>query len=249
MHNNKREWSPATKKWISAAGIALFIALGVAVFWFVGRPLMQFASQPQAFRNWVEVHGVWGKVAFVGMVVLQIVVAIIPGEPLEIGAGYAFGAWQGTLLCMLGVVIGSALVYGFVRFFGRKAVEVFFPREKIDSIKLLQDPKRLNLLVFIAFFIPGTPKDLLSYLVGLTRMRFATWLAISGLARIPSIITSTIGGDALGVQNYHFAIVVFVCTLVMSAVGLLVFNHFYKIKGENVPKKNNNSKKGEQADA
>ena len=57
-----------------------------------------------------------------GISVLQIVVAIIPGEPIELFAGYAYGFWLGTLLCEAGILIGGALVFGFVRRFGRKAV-------------------------------------------------------------------------------------------------------------------------------
>ena len=135
------------------------------------------------------------------MMVLQIFIAVIPGEPLKIGAGYAFSTLEGMLLCLLGAVIGSALVFGFVRRFGLRAVELFFPRKKIFSLSFLKDQERLNLWVFIVFFIPSTPKDILSYCIGLTRMRFSTWLAISGVARIPSVITSTIGATRLGRAN------------------------------------------------
>ena len=66
-----------------------------------------------------------------GMVVLQVVVAVIPGEPLEIAAGYAFGALEGTLLCMVGTWIGGLMVFLLVRRFGVRAVEIFFPLEKL----------------------------------------------------------------------------------------------------------------------
>ena len=173
-----------------------------------------------------------GRLAFLGMVVLQVCVAIIPGEPLEIGAGYAFGAIEGTILCLIGIVLGSAMVFGFVRKWGVKVVEVFFPREKINSLRFLQDEKRLNLWVFIVFFIPGTPKDVLSYFVGLTRMRFGVWLAISGLARIPSVITSTVGGDALGTGNHVFAVCVFVATILISVAGLIWYNRLCRARAK-----------------
>ena len=216
------------KKWIAATSIVVFILLSAAVFWFVGRPLMRFVSEPEKFRSWVSESGIWGKLAFVGMMILQIFIAVIPGEPLEIGAGYAFGTLEGTILCLIGIVIGSALVFGFVRKFGVKAVEVFFSKEKISSLKFFQNTKRLNLLIFIVFFIPGTPKDVLSYIVGLTDMKFTTWLAIAGVARIPSVITSTIGGDALGMGHHRFAIAVFVCTLVISAIGIWIYSRIRK---------------------
>ena len=99
------------KKLISAAGIALFLLLSLAIFWFVGKPFLAFVSEPEKFRLWVDGHGIWGRLAFLGMMLLQVFVAIIPGEPLEIGAGYAFGAVEGTILCILGAGIGSALVF------------------------------------------------------------------------------------------------------------------------------------------
>ena len=125
---------------------------------------------------------------------------------------------------MLGTTLGSILVFSFVRRFGVRAVEVFFPREKINSLRFLQNSKKLNFLVFIIFLIPGTPKDILSYCVGLTTMKMATWLLISSIARIPSIITSTIGGNALGMGEHLFAVIVFAITIVLSVGGLLLYN-------------------------
>lgn len=65
--------------------------------------------------------------------------------------------------------------------------------------------------------IPGTPKDLMVYFIGLTKIKTLHFILITSIARLPSIVTSTIGGNALGMQNYVFAIVVFAVTLVISA--------------------------------
>ncbi len=211
------------RKRLAAAAILLFILFSAAIAWFIGRPLLHFVSEPEHFRLWVDSHGALGRLAFIGMMTLQVFIAVIPGEPLEIGAGYDFGAWEGTFLCLLGILIGSGLIFGFVRKFGVKAAEVFFPREKLDSLRFLQDTKRLTVLAFFLFLIPGTPKDLLSYCVGLTKMKLTTWLLLTGTARIPSVLTSTIGGDALGLGNHGFAIVVFAITALLSIIGLLVY--------------------------
>lgn len=211
------------RKLLAGGAIAAFAALMILIFLFVGRPLIQYISEPEQFREWVDQNGLMGRLAFVSMVALQIFVAVIPGEPMEIGAGYAFGTLEGTLLCMAGSLIGSTLVFLFVRKCGIRAVEVFFPNEKINSLQFLQNKKRLNLWTFIVFFIPGTPKDILSYCLGLTSMKMSTWLLISTFARIPSIITSTLGGDALGMGKRDVAILVFVITLFISVGGLLVY--------------------------
>ena len=107
------------------------VLLTAAVCWFVGRPMLRFVSEPEKFRLWVDGHGLWGRVLYVGMCFLQVVVAIIPGEPLEIAGGYAFGAVWGTVLCLIGLFLGSVVIFALVRRFGQSVVEVFFPPEKL----------------------------------------------------------------------------------------------------------------------
>ena len=219
----RTQLTEAHKKKIYLFAIIVALIFIAAVGYLVGKPMIEFVREPERFRAWVDSSGFVSRVIFVGMVVFQLIIALIPGEPLEMGAGYAFGAVEGTILCIIGCVIGSALVFLFVRRFGVKLVEVFFPREKIRSLRFLQDSRRLNLLTFIVFFIPGTPKDLLSYFIGLTDMKLGTWLLITAVARIPSIVTSTVTGDALGLKNYQFAIIAFGATLLLSLVGILVY--------------------------
>lgn len=219
----RAQLTEAHKKKIYLFAIVVALIFIGAVGYLVGKPMVEFVREPERFRAWVDSSGFVSRVIFVGMVVFQLIIALIPGEPLEMGAGYAFGAVEGTILCIIGCVIGSALVFLFVRRFGVKLVEVFFPREKIRSMRFLQDSRRLNLLTFIVFFIPGTPKDLLSYFIGLTDMKLGTWLCITAVARIPSIVTSTVTGDALGLKDYQFALIAFGVTLALSLLGILVY--------------------------
>ena len=166
----ERSLTDRQKKWIAGTGVFLFLVLSALVCWFAGRPLIRFVREPERFQAWVDAQGVRAPLLFVGMVVLQIVVAIIPGEPLEIAAGYAFGALEGTLLCLIGALVGRVAVFLLVRRFGVRAVEVFFPLEKVQSLRFLQNEKKLTFWVFFLFFLPGTPKDVLCYIVGLTKL-------------------------------------------------------------------------------
>lgn len=211
------------KQAVALVCLGLAVVVMVAIFWFVGRPMLQFVSQPDQFREWVDSHGLWGRLAFVGMMMFQVFVAIIPGEPLEIGAGYAFGVLEGTLLCVLATSLSGTLIFLIVKKFGMKFVTLFVSEEKIHSLKFLKNTRRLDLIAFLLFFIPGTPKDVLTYIVGLTPMRLSTWIFITTVARLPSVITSTVGGNALGTQEYLFAVIVFAATAVISGVGVLVY--------------------------
>ena len=221
-----------TQKILCIAAIIVAVAVSALVFVFVGIPVIRFISEPEKFRAWVEARGIGGKLAFVGVVILQVIVALIPGEPFEIAAGYAFGAVEGTVLCIVAAAIGSVCVFLLVRQFGEKLAEVFFPQKKLSDLRFLKSSPRRDFLFLVIFTVPGTPKDLLCYFAGLTDIRFPVWLLICSFGRIPSIITSTIGGDALGTQNYFFAAAVFVVTLAISGLGLFVYNAICKRRRE-----------------
>lgn len=216
------------KKIVSIVSVCIFIALTVLITCTVGRKIVRFAGDAQGFRSWVAEHGLWGKLAYIGMVFLQIVVAIIPGEPFELGAGYAFGAWQGLLLAEIGILLGSAFVFLFVKKLGTKAVYAFVPEEKLRSFRFLQDSEKRNAIVFLLFFIPGTPKDVLTYFAGLTPMKLWEWLLITCVARIPSVVSSTLAGAAAGEADYKSAIIIYAVTAVISAAGALFYRRFTK---------------------
>lgn len=212
------------KRIVSILVLIFFVVFMVVVFWFAGMPMIRFVEDPDQYRSWIEGKGILAQISFVAMVLFQVIIAIIPGEPLEICAGYAFGTLEGTILCMLGIALGSLVIFMLVRTLGVKLVEVFFSVEKIRSMRFLRDNRKRNTLAFIIMMIPGTPKDLVSYFAGLTSMKLHEWLIISTIARIPSIVTSTLGGSALAEKDYTFAILVFAVTAVISIIGILIYN-------------------------
>ena len=100
--------------------------------------------------------------------------------------------------------------------------------EKINKLKFIESEEKLNRLTFILFFIPGTPKDLLTYFVGLTRMTLKDFLAITLFARIPSVVSSTIGGNFIGDEKYMEAVILFVVTGIVSVLGIKIYNSIVK---------------------
>lgn len=220
------------RRWAGVGGIAFLVLLSVLLYRQVGLPLVRLASDPEAFRQWVEGYGPWARAVYMGLVILQILAAVIPGEPLELAGGYVFGAVEGSLLCLAADAVGSILVLLLVRRFGVKLVRVFFSREKLDSLGFLKSSPRRTLLFLLVFMVPGTPKDLLCWFGGLTDMKLPALILIVTLGRIPSVVTSTVGGSALGTKSYGFAAAVFAVTLAVSLAGLY-FYHRLQGKNEN----------------
>lgn len=212
----------------TAGLLVLVMVIAVAVGALVGKPLMGWISNPEGFRSWVEAKGWSSRLVFMGMVIFQVILAFIPGEPFEIAAGYAFGAVEGTLLSIAGAAVGSIITFSLVRRFGMGLVRVFFSEEKINSVKFLKTSNARNILFLVIYMIPGTPKDLLGYFAGLTDIPFPVFCLVCTLGRIPSVVTSTVGGDALGTKSYRAAILVFAFTFAISALGLMIYNAICK---------------------
>ena len=216
------------KKWVFATAFVIFVVFCALTGWLIGVPMVELANDPERFRGWVDASGIWGRVLFVGMVVLQVVVAFIPGEPVELAAGYAFGFWEGSALTMTGFLLGSWLVFALVRKFGVKLVEVFFRKNKIAELRFLQNHRKVKIIAFLLMVIPGTPKDFLSYFAGLTPLTLPQWLLIVAFARIPSLITSTLTGSAAGQEQYILSGVMLAVTLIISIAGIVYYRHICK---------------------
>ena len=211
------------RKLISGTVLGLFVSGSILVAVLAGGPLIAFLRDVSQVRAWVDHNALLSRISFIGIVVFQLVIAVIPGEPIEFAAGYAFGALEGALLCLVGTFIGGLIVFLLVKRFGVKLLEAFFPIAKIQELKFLSDSKRLNVLIFILFFIPGTPKDILTYAVGLTNANMFGYLILSNLARIPSVVSSTIAGSAAGQQDYALLIWVYAGTAAVSLLGAWVY--------------------------
>ncbi len=216
------------RKWLAAISAVVVLALVSLVTWFIWKWLSSFSKNE--FRDYIQGYGAAGWLVLLGLQFLQVFIALIPGEILETGAGYAFGPLWGTLLCYMGVALGSAAVFALTRRYGVKLVEVFISREKINELRFLNTDKKRNRLIFILFLIPGTPKDLLTYFAGLTDIKMGTFLIISLIARLPSVLSSTVGGHLLGEENYWAAIWLYGITAAVSLLGLIAYNAILRRK-------------------
>lgn len=203
---------------------AVFLALTVLGIWL----MREYLADPDLVRERIGEHYFLGALALVLISAAQVVIALVPGEVVEIAAGYVFGSWIGSFLCLVGIVLGSSTTILLVRRFGARFVYAFYPKEKIDALPIINDPAKRNLLTFILFVIPGTPKDLFTYAIGLTDMSIPLYISLTTVARFPSVILSTVSGNAVGDENYTKAILFVVITAAVSGIGLLIYNMLSK---------------------
>lgn len=166
-------------------------------------------------------NALWGIVVFLILQVLQVVVALIPGGIIQIIAGVAFGGVWGTILSLVGVIIGTYIVFVIVRKLGAPIVEAFIDKKGIKQFSFLNDNKKLELAVFVLFLIPGIPKDTLTYIAPLTKIKMPNFILLSTVARVPALVMSCVFGSSLGNGNIVTAIVMFSVIAVLGVFGIL----------------------------
>ena len=189
--------------------------------------MLEMAETPEQFREYIADKGFAGILLFMAAIILQVIAAVIPGGPFEVAAGYAFGTFKGALIADIAMTIGSIIVFLFVKKFGMKFIELFFPKEKVESLSFLKTDKKKDFIVFIFFLIPGTPKDLLSYAVGLTDMKLLTWVFITFVGRFPAILISAVGGSAAGEKKYGMFAVFIGLTVLLCIAGAIFYKKWH----------------------
>ena len=163
-----------------------------------------------------------GFLILLGLQFLQIVVAFIPGEVVQIAAGMLYGPWVGALVILIGCVGSSAFIFALVHKLGAPFVQSMVPTEYLTKFRKFEMSGKLNIIVFILFLIPGLPKDVFTYLVPLTDMRMRTFLILSNVGRIPGVVVSTYAADGLVDGRIMESVVIFAVAAVIAVLGIVL---------------------------
>ena len=212
----------------------VFLILIVVAFTIVTIYLMPWiiSLKDEKVRNALKVDiyskGALGVLMLLGLQVLQVVVAFIPGEPIEVISGLMYGTFYGYIICTVGMLIDTVLIYYTVKSLGDSFINKLIGEDKLSKYKFLHDEKKLEMITFILFFIPGTPKDLLTYFMPLTKMKPMTFFMITTFARIPSIISSTYAGASISQGKWMQTVVVFLAIGAIGILGIIFNDRFMK---------------------
>ncbi|MDD6033472.1 MAG: TVP38/TMEM64 family protein [Oscillospiraceae bacterium] len=208
------------------------LLLGVVV-WFLIRyapdlwAIFRSNNSSAAMKDFIAGLGGWGVLVLVLLQALQIAVAFLPGEPVELSAGILYGGFWGSVLCLIGVLLGSALVYWAVMKLGHSVIEAFHDGrslQKMRRLKAFQEEKSAEALTFLLFLIPGVPKDFLTFVAPLTPMKPHRFLLISTLGRAPGMFITTYAGQSILSGNLTLAAILYGILL----IGVIIGYFFYR---------------------
>ena len=150
--------------------------------------------------------------------IVQVVICFLPGQPVQFASSYMFGVARGFAFSITGAVIGTVISFYLAKLLGNDAMNLFFGEEKVRDYKKKLDSGRGLLLAFLIYLIPGIPKDIVSYVAGISDMRFRPFLLVATVGRIPGMLGSLMLGHFFGRQDYRAMIII----AVIIAVILLI---------------------------
>jgi uncharacterized membrane protein YdjX (TVP38/TMEM64 family) len=150
--------------------------------------------------------------------IVQVVICFLPGQPVQFAASYMFGVARGFAFSITGALIGTVISFYLAKLLGNDAMNLFFGEEKVRDYKKKLDSGRGLLLAFLIYLIPGIPKDIVSYVAGISDMRFRPFLLVATVGRIPGMLGSLMLGHFFGRQDYRAMIII----AVIIAVILLI---------------------------
>jgi uncharacterized membrane protein YdjX (TVP38/TMEM64 family) len=154
--------------------------------------------------------------------VLQVVVAAIPGEFVQIAGGYVYGTWLGTLYSLTGIVTGSVLVFLVARVLGYPLVKMLVAPKQLEKFQFMINSEKSEVAMFLLFLIPGIPKDILTYIAGITPIKPFRFFVIITVGRLPALLASSYIGHSTQKGNYTTVIILSIAALILFLAGLLL---------------------------
>ena len=218
--------------------IALVIFCIIALIIFIAMfPVITSLGSEEArmeFKETISGNKLKGTLLIAGLQTSQVIIPMLPGEPMEVLAGICFGPVGGLIFMLILFWFATAIIFYLVRKFGVNLVYTFCNDdliEKVQNSKVFKNPKVVERVLYILYLTPLMPKDFFTYMAGLLPlekpMRFIT---LCTLARIPSIVSSTIAGAGLIEGSIWVAIWSYVIVYAIVTVAILIYMKISKDK-------------------
>lgn len=224
--NNIKSRVSLRKSYIAMVLMCVFLG-GAAYFYF--HEYFYIFNDPAKIRNAIMSYGRYSIFAFLILQIIQVVAFFIPGEIIQIAGGYIFGTFYGSILSLVGITLGSAVIYGISGLFGKPLVKKIISERHMDFFERILQLGSANYVVFLLYLIPGIPKDLFGFICGISEITFRNFILYSTLGRIPAIVVSAYFGSKIDTGKIGMLSFIAIVMLILFLLGML--------KGDKVIKK------------
>ncbi len=198
----------------------IFILLLSLLIYFY-KPLTYYLSNYDELKLYLKSQGKIAIFIIFLLQILQVVIAFIPSDFINLSAGYILGAPLGFIVSYLGLICGTIIAFYLARFFGKDLISKLVKKDTLDKISKKVDSSLSIPNIFILSIIPFMPRDVLVYALGLTNINPKKFLIPYAIARIPLVFILTFSGNTL-FHNDEYIFYFFIISLSI----LILYNAF-----------------------
>lgn len=200
--------------------LGILLALPLYIYFFQHDIIEQFSSieQVEAFFAEYKTQSIF---IYMALQVVQIIICVIPGQALQFAAGYMFGFWMGYLWSFIGAFAGTVITYYLAKILGHDAMHMIFGEKRISELLVKLNSKRAMVLIFLIYLIPGLPKDLCSYVAGISELKLKAFLIVSLLGRTPGMMGSLLIGRLVHTGGHTWAVIIGAVAVVLFLLGII----------------------------
>jgi uncharacterized membrane protein YdjX (TVP38/TMEM64 family) len=195
--------SPVMRRWRSAwlilAALLILVALAWSG-WLQAAWRMLNADTIAEVAAYVRGFGLWAPLISLLLMLLQSVIAPLPGSVVAAANGVIFGIWWGTLLSWAGGMLGATASFWLARRLGQAVVERWFSRVHLERIEVIGEAQGFW-LVLLARLTPLVSFDLISYLAGLSAISFGRFMLATAIGMLPGTFVWTALGHDLALAQ------------------------------------------------
>jgi uncharacterized membrane protein YdjX (TVP38/TMEM64 family) len=201
---------------VLSAVLLFFIYIGYEYYFKYSHIL----RDPNILKEVILSYGNFSILVFVLMQILQVVAFFIPGEFIQIAGGYIFGTFLGGLISLIGITLGSIIVYFISNKYGKPFVDKLISKKEVKFFKKILKAGSKKTIVFMFYLIPGIPKDALAYICGVSNISFKDFFIYSTLGRIPGIFISSFFGQKIYSGDITSLITIGVTMSILFVLGI-----------------------------
>ena len=183
--------------------IIILVILFRESIWENASYIYHLLSDRDRVRDFIASFGWGAPLVFMGIQILQVIFAPVPGEATGFIGGYLFGVIKGFLCSSAALAVGSWINFSIGRFFGVRFVRKMIPAAKFEKFDSML--KRQGIIVlFLLFVFPGFPKDYLCLFLGLSTLPLKVFILLATVGRMPGTFLLSLQGAYLYEENYLF---------------------------------------------
>lgn len=196
--------------------LLLLIVIGIPLSIYLNHPeILDHFRSLDALNAFLERYKTAGIFVYLILQIIQILVPVIPGQALQLAAGYMYYFLLGLVLTLLGISLGTVISFTLARFLGHDAMVLIFGEERMREYVVKLNSKRSYLVIFLLYLMPGFPKDFICFAAGVSEIRLIPFLFLSLIGRIPALTLSLLIGKMARIGSYTGAIMVCVIAVVL----------------------------------